>query len=126
MEEGFIVKAERNIASAERCFAVGDYDTSANRAYYACFHAAVAVLGRYGIENAKNPHDWVQSQLAAELVHRRKLFPKDMIPMLLDIQRIRHSADYEPKILPKSVATKQLKQAQSLVQTIFQHLEQHR
>ncbi len=122
--EGFFAKARRGMASAERCFAVEDYEGSANRAYYACFHAVIAALARYGIEHGKKPHDWVQSQFAAELVHRRKLFPRDFVPLLLDVQRIRHSADYEPSTLPKSVATKQLRQAQRLVQTILQHLEQ--
>ena len=89
-----------------------------------CFHAAIAVLARYGTEHKKNPHDWVQSQFASELVHRRKLFPRDFVPLFLDVQRIRHSADYEETALAKSLATKQLRQTQHFVNTILEHLQQ--
>ena len=42
-------KAEESLAGAEVEFASGRYNNSANRAYYACFQAAVAALIRAGV-----------------------------------------------------------------------------
>ena len=56
MNTGFYDKAKHGIADAEILFDAGRYDASANRAYYACFHAAITVLKRFGIENTENPH----------------------------------------------------------------------
>lgn len=42
--EGYLEKAARKLAVAERLLAAGDFDDAVSRAYYAAFHAAQAVL----------------------------------------------------------------------------------
>jgi hypothetical protein len=42
-----------------------------NRAYYACFHATIAVLARFGIEHPKHPHDWVHVAIPDEEIFGR-------------------------------------------------------
>jgi uncharacterized protein (UPF0332 family) len=40
--EAYLVKSAESLAGAESEYANGRFNNSANRAYYACFHAAVA------------------------------------------------------------------------------------
>ncbi len=124
MNTGFYEKAKRGIADAEMLFAAERYEAAANRAYYACFHAAIAILKRFGIEHPKHPHDWVQAQVSAEIIHRRKIFPKAFASMLPNIQTVRHFADYREGAIPKSIVSKQLSEAQSFLHQLFTYLEQ--
>ncbi len=43
-DRAYLAKAEESLAGAEREFAAGAYNNCANRAYYACFQAAIAAL----------------------------------------------------------------------------------
>ncbi len=47
--QGFLKKAQDNLALAKYCIENGYYDASANRAYYAAFQAAIAALAVVGI-----------------------------------------------------------------------------
>ena len=47
--EAFLVKSAESLAGAESEYANGRFNNCANRAYYACFLAAVAALMREGI-----------------------------------------------------------------------------
>ena len=123
MNTGFYDKAKRGIADAELLFAAERYEAAANRAYYACFHAAIAILKKFGIEHPKHPHDWVQAQFSSEIIHRRKIFPKSFASALSNIQTVRHFADYREDPIPKSIVTKQLREAQSFLHHLFMYLE---
>jgi uncharacterized protein (UPF0332 family) len=123
MNFGFYDKAKRGIADAEMLFDAGRYDAAANRAYYACFYVAIALLGRFGIEHKENPHSWVQAQFSAEIVHRRKLFPRTFASALSNVRSVRHTADYSQEALPKSTAMRQLKEAQSFYNALSAYLE---
>jgi len=72
-EEVHALKARESLAGAERELALGRYNNAANRAYYACFHAAVVALLRGHIRREIWSHDEVQSLFAGLLVNRRKL-----------------------------------------------------
>jgi uncharacterized protein (UPF0332 family) len=125
MNSGFYDKAKRGINDAEMLFATERYEAAANRAYYACFHAAIALLARFGIEHKENPHAWVQAQFSAEIIHRRRIFPREMNPYLPDIRRVRHVADYSEDALSRKTATQQLKQAKHFVSSLLTYLEQN-
>lgn len=118
------LKAKQGINDADFLFQAGRYDACANRAYYACFHAAIALLARHGIENPKNPYDWTQAQFSAEIVHRRRVLPASMASMLPSIQSVRHAADYEVSRVSKNTVTQQLKQAKYFVAALLNYLEQ--
>lgn len=124
MNIGFYDKAKRGIADAEMLFNTKRYEAAANRAYYACFYAAIAVLKTFGIEHPKHPHDWVQAQFSSEIIHRRRIFPKSFAAMLPNIQTVRHFADYREDPIPNSVVAKQLREAQSFLRHLFTYLEQ--
>lgn len=49
-----VAAARAALTTAENNLRAGDYDAAANRAYYAAFHAARALLGSRGIETRKH------------------------------------------------------------------------
>lgn len=85
--EAFLAKAERSLAGAESELASGRYDNCANRAYYACFQAAIAALIRVGVrprgERGRWNHDFVQAAFAEQLVRRRKRYANEVHSNLL-------------------------------------------
>ncbi len=101
MTDEFFTKAEENLQAADTLFGLGLYNAAANRAYYAAFQAAIALLSFYGIRHNENPHSWVQAQLAAELIHRRKVLPSSLTSSLREIQQIRNIADYNAASVSK-------------------------
>ena len=60
MEEArtYLTKAVESLTSAEIDFAAARYNSCANRAYYACFQAAVAALLVAGIRPASPRGEW--------------------------------------------------------------------
>jgi len=94
----FLAKAERSLAGAESEFVNQRYDNCANRAYYACFQAAIAALLDAGItpttRSGRWRHDFVQAAFSGELVNRRSLYPPSLRPVLGQNAAARHTADY--------------------------------
>ena len=91
-------KAEQSLRGAESEFANQRYDNAANRAYYACFQAAIAALldiGALTLARGNAPsHAFVQAAFARELIHRRKIVPAELASALLDLLFLRQQADY--------------------------------
>jgi len=56
----FLKKAEESLNAAQSCFEQEYYNSCVNRAYYAMFQAAVAVLFKAGFrpKSEKIGHDW--------------------------------------------------------------------
>ena len=65
--EYWMAKSERALASARAEFQSKRYDFSANRAYYACFYAASAVLLKAGKKFIK--HSGVRGAIHQHLVN---------------------------------------------------------
>jgi uncharacterized protein (UPF0332 family) len=121
MEQPFLERAKENISAAEELFASQRYNASANRSYYAAFHAAIAALFHYGYE-PEIDHKPVQSSFVRLLIHQRKVFPSSLKTDLLDLQNVRGEADYRSGIGKKRAAA-QLKQAQIFVSTILNAIQ---
>ena len=49
MKESFKNRALENIQIADKAYELGCFNASANRAYYAAFHAAIAAIYSVGI-----------------------------------------------------------------------------
>lgn len=129
MEEGhaYLSKARESLTSAEVDYAAGRYNSCANRAYYACFQAAVAALLTEGLR-PPNPrgewsHEFVQSQFNGLLIARRKRYPVTLRRILRDTIEVREKADYTPSAVSARVAGRVLSAAHSFVRAIE---EQHR
>jgi uncharacterized protein (UPF0332 family) len=122
----YMAKAGESFASAEADFAAARYNSCANRAYYACFQAAIAALLLAGIQPS-NPkgewsHEFVQSQFNGVLVNRRKLYPSPLRRVLRDTIEVREKADYTLSAVSISVASRVLRQAKEFVQAIQEQI----
>ncbi|MCP4110226.1 MAG: HEPN domain-containing protein [Desulfobacteraceae bacterium] len=124
MKQEFITKAKQNLKAAELLFENELYDASANRAYYAALHAAVAALANIGIKaDDRISHETTQANFSGELIRRRKIYPGNLKSYLADLQRIRNDADYKLKFVSKKVALKQVKKAKEFVTKVLQEVE---
>ncbi len=119
LHEAFFMKDAQELATADLAWQSGDYNSTANRAYYAAFHAAIAILALDGITSSTNEHKWVHTTFSTHCIHRRKLFPSAFASMLPDMMILRHKADYSTEIIAKSKAETQLREARKFV-TILQ------
>ena len=124
MEEArvYLAKAAESLASAQTDFTAARYNSCANRAYFACFQAAVAALLQSGIRPADPKGEWshefVQSQFNGRLITRRKLYPAHLRRILRDTIEIREKADYTVSVVSERVARRVMQQAEEFVRTV--------
>jgi uncharacterized protein (UPF0332 family) len=120
--EIYLRKAEDSLAGATSEYANGRYDNSANRAYYACFQAAIAALLREGIGTPSQAeqwgHDYVQARFAGELINRRKRYPATFRDILVRGLALRQTADYKTQRVSDVRASRSLARAHEFVMTI--------
>jgi uncharacterized protein (UPF0332 family) len=119
----FLEKARESLDAAESEFAHGRFNTCANRCYYACFQAAVAVLARFGItppggQRAEWGHAFVQSQFVTQLIDRRKLIPSTLRDILSRTITLRRVADYTIDSVSRTQAERALRRARTFVQAV--------
>ena len=120
METTFAAKATENIRAAESLFELEMFNASSNRAYYAALHAAVAVLGKAGIQFDRMDHEKVQANFNSELIRRKKVYPSRLRSYLLDLQAVRNVADYSSRGVSKKAAERQLNRAREFVKALQQ------
>ncbi len=116
--EAFMRKARNNLAAARHCYDAGLYDAAANRAYYAAFQGAVAVLAHYGVRKDRLDHEWVQAEFSGRLIQRRKIFTGKIRSYLSDMQAVRDIADYSRENVSKKSARNQIRKAEEIIQEI--------
>jgi len=115
-----IEKAHESLRAAELCFGEKLYNSTANRAYYAMFQAAVVVLARAGIQPKGDQwsHENLQAAFATELIHRRKLYPRTISSFLPNGMRLRHQADYYERPVSEKRAREILQWAQEFLRLV--------
>ncbi len=124
MEEAraYIAKGVESLTSVQADFAAARYNSCANRAYFACFQAAIAALLDAAIRPADPKGEWshefVQSQFNGRLITRRKLYPAHLRRVLRDTIEIREKADYTVSTVSERVARRVMQQAEEFVRTI--------
>ncbi|HET8626123.1 MAG TPA: HEPN domain-containing protein [Thermomicrobiales bacterium] len=122
LSDAFLRKAEESLAGAASELTNGRYNNAANRAYYACFQAAVAALDLAGIRPPGGREDWghgfVQGQFAGELVARRKRYPADLRGALAQVFALRAQADYKLADVSQAQATRAVARARAFVAAI--------
>lgn len=123
MKTVFSAKAKENLETAEVLFRKNMYNASANRAYYAAFHAAVVALVEAGIPIDRISHEALQTKFVGELIWKRKVYPERFRSYLLDLSTIRDNADYKLILISKKVAERQLKKAIEFVGAILKEIE---
>ena len=120
----FLDKAQASLAGAESEAANVRYDNCANRAYYACFQAAVAALLRVGIQSP-NPqghwtHTFVPGQFVGQLINRRKLYPAALRDTLPRTYQLRQTADYTDDLVTQAEASRALRRAREFVSAVLE------
>src|SRR4051794_13293719 len=110
----FWEKALENIDSAASEFSNRRYNASANRAYYACFQAAIVALMRGGVRppGSQWGHSFVQAQFAGQLVSKRKMYPSALRDTLPRLEELRERADYRTAHVSQPQALRALRRAQ--------------
>ncbi|HPI19371.1 MAG TPA: HEPN domain-containing protein [Candidatus Kapabacteria bacterium] len=85
MKESFRNRAIENLEAAELLFENGKYNASANRAYYAAFHSAIAAVYCAGI-NPTIDHKSIHTLFSDYYFNRRKIINSKYKGFLSDLQ----------------------------------------
>ncbi len=121
MKESFKNRAIENLEAAELLFENGKYNASANRAYYAAFHSAIAAVYNAGI-NPTIDHKSIHSLFSDYYFNRRKIINSKYKGFLSDLQDKRNHADYRLGV-SKKVSRQQLFNAREFVNLVLKVIE---
>ena len=120
--ELYLAKAQSSLAGAHSELEQRQFDNAANRAYYACFQAAVAGLIWAGIRPpggaATWDHGFVQARFIGELINRRKRYASDLRDALSVTMRQRHKADYQYDSVTADQAIRTVRRAARFVEEV--------
>ena len=122
----FLSKARRNLDAARLLLDSGLHDATANRAYYATFHALTAALLREGFQPPPGAFCWSHGalqSLVAQLTCRRKLYPSAWAGVLPKLQKTRNVADYKLAEVSSRLARKAVARSSDIVTGVARRLE---
>src|SRR3954452_8448941 len=116
----FLTKAHESLIGAESEFLNERYNNSANRAYYACFQAAIAALQKAGVQarGGEWGHDFVQAQFNGTLINRRHLYPTELRTVLARNYTLRVQADYGEDMVSRTEAERALRRSRLFVTAV--------
>ena len=113
-------KAKKDLAAAKATALQGFYDVSANRSYYAIFHAARAVLALTGQDFRK--HSGVIAFFRKEYV-KTGVFETILSDIIQDAFEIRTDCDYEDfYVATKEDVEQQIQNAEYFVTKVEEYL----
>lgn len=113
-----IARAQESLSAAQLCLERQFVNSAASRAYYAMFQAAHAALEAAGFSRGTWSHPGLQAMFAAELVHRRKLYPAVFRDYLSAGLRVRQAADYGYAGVSHKIASRLVRRAASFVSAV--------
>lgn len=116
----YLAKAGESLRGAERAFTEARYNNCANRAYYACFQAAIAALQRANITPPGGvwSHAFVPAQFEGMLIYRRKLYPTTLRGVLEHAYDLRVKADYAERFVTRAEAARLVRRTRLFMETI--------
>ncbi len=116
----FLEKALESLAGAESEFANERYNNTANRAYYAVFHAAIAALQGAGIRPVGGEwgHEFVPGQFDGLLINRRHIYPTELRGILSRNFGVRLDADYRENPVTQTEAGRSLRRSRTFVRAV--------
>lgn len=111
----YIMRARQAVATGKLVLAHEDYITVVNRAYYAIFYAANALLASKGLERSK--HSAVIAAFRQHFVKTGVIEPEfsDFYGQSMDE---RHNADYELEMLGYETALENLEHAERFLKRV--------
>ena len=117
-----IEKAHECVRSSKILKDMGDYAASANRSYYAMFHAIRAILALDGIDRKK--HSGVVAYFQEHYV-KTEVFSKDCSYAVKNAFQVRQESDYEDFcIISKDEVVEQIENAEMLIEAIEAYLKE--
>ena len=118
----FLDKARESLAGAKSELANGRHNNAANRAYYACFQAAVHALIGCSVKppgaDDQWRHDFVQARFTGDLINRRKRYSASLRSTLEKNARLRESADYNLESVSEKEALRAVERAEAFVTAV--------
>jgi uncharacterized protein (UPF0332 family) len=124
-EAVFLAKARESLAGAESEYVNDRYNNCANRAYYACFQAAIHALIRANVQppgaSDQWGHDFVQARFIGDLINRRKRYPAELRTTLEHNFRLRAAADYGYDQITEIRAARAVRRAEAFVAAISEN-----
>ena len=118
----YLAKAEESLLGAISELEQGRYNNSANRAYYACFQAAIAALQHASVGSRGGQSSWghafVQAELVGRRIHQRKQYPERFRQVLARHLTLRHLANYAPEMVTYLHASRAVQRAQDFLAVI--------
>jgi uncharacterized protein (UPF0332 family) len=126
--DGYLPKAKQSLQGAESELAQARFDNAVNRAYYACFQAAVDALIAANVSVQTETggvisHKQIHSNFAELLIRRRKVYSSQLRNVLQDLLRDRILADYRTAPISSNKAARAVRQAQLFVGEIATRLQ---
>ena len=121
----YLDKARASIAGAELELASEYFDSAVNRAYYACYQAAVAALVAEDVPPVVErywPHDVVHVCFPSILIDEQGRYPRSQRGTLKAIFDERLKADYEPDNVTPSTAAEAVRRARVFVDLISEQV----
>ena len=118
----YLRKALESLAGAQSEYTDARFNNCTNRAYYACFQAAIAALLWEGIRASGGQwaHRFVQAQFTGTVINRRHRYPSTLRSTLSELVTLRHSADYDPDPINQAEASRALRRGQEFVEAVRQ------
>ncbi len=122
MEKAYSVFSEKSLESlnsARVCFEKEYCNSCVNRAYYAMFQIATALLFKSGHKpkSKKIGHEWVQAEFSKLFIHQSKQFPR-LKGFLNLVQETRDIADYSSEKIGRKRARRVLDKAEMFVEQV--------
>jgi uncharacterized protein (UPF0332 family) len=116
----FLERAIESLLGAESELGRRRFNHAANRAYFACFQAAIAALQRAGIraQGGEWSHQFVRSQFDGILVYRRKLYPSELRGVLATNAELRVSSDYRETPVSQAEVSIAVRRCRTFVEAI--------
>ena len=115
-------KAAQYLEDAKRTLELEMYDTSANRSYYAIFHAARAVLALEGLDFKK--HSGVISNFQMRYI-KTGIFDKQLSNIIKSAFSLRTESDYEDfYVIAKADVENQVKEADIFYHAISEYIHE--
>ncbi len=122
MTNEFWNRAQENVKAAELLFEAALYKASANRSYYAAYHAAAAVIEAKGFEY-NSDHKKVQAVFNGEVLRRSKNLSGELRSYLSTLHDVRAIADYTKKEVSQKMAKEQVRKAKYFLSCIEKCIE---
>lgn len=120
VDRSYLSKAAESLAGAENEYDSGRLNHCVNRAYYACFQAAIAALLREGISARGRhwAHTFVQTRFVGQLINRRHRYPSALRGTLSELVGLRQTADYAPDPISRAEASRVLRRSRTFVNAV--------